>query len=332
MIRSLFVVASISLPSLSWADVPRVVTDIGPVESLTAMVMDGLGTPDRLIQPGDSAHDMALRPSQARALAAADLVIWIGPDLNPQLERQIETLAGSALSIALAELPQTHLLPFRDTGVFTHDHDDDDHDEHAEADHHDDEHHDEHAEAEHHDDDAHDHGALDPHVWLSPENATLWLTRIAEALAEADPENAQTYRANAEAGIAKLAAAEAEARDALDPLQGRTLAVAHDALQYFEAHFGLTILGAISDADANTPGPARLSDLRDGLSTDKPACLLIEPGTDLRLLDTVNMADVPTVVVDPLGSDLPQGTDLYPALIVTLANRIATCAADLSAD
>ncbi|WP_323770956.1 zinc ABC transporter substrate-binding protein [Antarctobacter sp.] len=314
MLRPILFAASLTLALPALAEVPQVVTDIGPVESLTAMVMGDLGAPDRLLQPGASPHHMALKPSQARALSGADVVIWIGPDLTPQLAGQIGTLATSARSLPLAELPATHLLPARDTGLFPHDHDHDhDEDDHAEHDDHDDDHHD-------------DHGTHDPHVWLSPENATLWLSEIAEALAETDPDNAETYRANARAGTKSIAKAEAEARATLALLDGRPLAVAHDAYQYFEDHFDLTVLGAISDAEANTPGPARLAALRDGLAADKPACLLIEPGTDPRLLDIVEGSGVPTATLDPLGTNLPQGATLYPALIADMARRIITCA------
>ncbi|WP_417206790.1 zinc ABC transporter substrate-binding protein [Antarctobacter sp.] len=320
MLRPMLFAASLTLAPPALAEVPRVVTDIGPVESLTAIVMGDLGTPDRLLQPGDSPHHMALKPSQARALSGADVVIWIGPDLTPQLAGQIGTLAVSARSLPLAELPATHLLPARDTGLFPHDHDEDEHhDDHNEV-------HEDHAEEHDDHDDDHGHGLHDPHVWLSPENATHWLTEIADALAIADPDNAETYRANARSGADTIAKAVAEASTTLAPLNGRPLAVAHDAYQYFEDHFGLTVLGAISDAEANTPGPARLAALRDGLATDKPACLLIEPGTDPRLLNIVEGSGVPTATLDPLGTDLPQGATLYPELIADMARRIMTCA------
>ena len=76
------------------ADVPRVLADIAPVQSLVARVMQGVGTPDLLIPPGVSAHDMALRPSQARALSRADLVVWVGPEMSPWLGRALEAIEG----------------------------------------------------------------------------------------------------------------------------------------------------------------------------------------------------------------------------------------------
>ncbi|MBV7396618.1 zinc ABC transporter substrate-binding protein [Mameliella sediminis] len=341
MLRSLLLTACLVLPRPLLADTPRVVTDIGPVESLATMVLGDLGTPERLLAPGASPHTLALRPSQARALSNADLVVWVGQGLTPQLDGQIETLASSARHLPLGEAEGILLLEFRDSGLFEHDHGHDEHDEHDDHDHadhddhddhdhgdHDDDHHDDHDDHDHaeagHDDHGH-HGANDPHLWLSPENATTALTLIADALSDLDPENAATYAANAKTGAASIAKAEAEARAALTSVGDRPIAVAHDAYQYFEAHFGLTVTGAISDAEANTPGPARLAELRDGIADDRPACVLIEPGTDARLLETVKASGIPTAIVDQLGADLPSGAGFYPALILGMAEKIADC-------
>ncbi|SMX42452.1 zinc ABC transporter substrate-binding protein [Maliponia aquimaris] len=307
MLRTLLLTACFALPVAARAEVPKVVTDIGPVESLTALVMQGLGTPERLLPPGASPHEMALRPSQARLLSEADLVIWVGPDLTPQLARQIEALAPEARSLPLAKVAGTHLLPAREAGLFAHDHGDEDHG---------------------HDDHAHDdgHAAHDSHPWLDPDNALVWLGAIASALAEADPDNAAAYNANAAQGAAEIATARAEAGALLAPLADVPLGVGHDALQYFERSFGLTVLGAVSDSDSATPGPARLAALRDTYAATPPACLLTEPGTDPRLLGAVADAGIPVVELDSLGAGLPQGPGLYPALLRDLAARIAECA------
>ncbi len=317
MLRPLLLTLCLSMPRAATADVPRVVTDIGPVTGLVSMVMDGVGTPEGLLPPGASPHEMALRPSQARALAAADLVVWIGPSLTPSLDRQIETLAPEAVQLILQEVSGTVRLEARDTGLFEHEHDD--HDDHDDADH-----------ADHGDDtheDAHLAEGIDPHLWLDPENATLWLTAIAEALAKTDPENAETYRANAHSGAAAIAEARAEATQALADSMTGPFAAAHDAFQYFEASFGLTVSGALSDAEAVPSGPARLAALRDTLAAQPPACVFIEPGTDLRLVASI-AGDAPVAELDALGSSLQQGAALYPALIRDFAQRIAGCAKD----
>ncbi len=144
----------------AYADTPRVAVDIAPVHSLVARVMAGIGEPDLIIQPGASPHEYSLRPSEASALQAANLVFWIGPDLTPWLTDTIETLASDAVATKLMEADGTIELEFREGALFeAHDHgddhgDDDDHDDHGDDDDHDD----------HGDDDDHDdHGDDDDH-------------------------------------------------------------------------------------------------------------------------------------------------------------------------
>ena len=160
-----------SAASPLWADVPAVATDIAPVHALVSQVMEGVGTPDLIVPPRSSPHGYAMRPSEARALSGADLVVWVGPLLTPWLADPLESLAGSASHLALLEQPGTRVLAFREGATFeAHDHDDegdeghegeehaekgDDHDAHG-HDAHGDEAHEEH-DHEEHDDEEHDH-------------------------------------------------------------------------------------------------------------------------------------------------------------------------------
>lgn len=165
----------------AYADVPNVSTDIPAVHSLVSKVMGDLGTPSLLMQQGASPHGYAMRPSEAAALQASDLVVWMSEDLSPWLENAIENVAPDAVSLELLHAPGTEVLPFRETTVFGGDeehHDDhhDDHDEHDEDKHddhddhgHDEEHahddHDDHGEDKHddHDDHGHDEHGEDEH-------------------------------------------------------------------------------------------------------------------------------------------------------------------------
>lgn len=226
-------------------------------------------------------------------------------------------------------------------------------DEHAHEDHaHEDEHaHEEHADAHAHGDDhgheeahghketdaqghdhghdhAHDHGdGTDPHGWLDPQNASLWLGMIAEDLAAADPDNAETYRANAAAGQAEIAAATAQVQDALSGAGDVEFVVFHDAYQYFENRFGLAPLGAISLSDASAPGPAHLQELRAEVAKHGTVCIFAEPQFDPALAATVAEGSGGTVaVLDPLGQGIEPGPGFYPALLVSLGDAIAGCA------
>ncbi|WP_138468932.1 zinc ABC transporter substrate-binding protein [Poseidonocella sp. HB161398] len=325
------------------AEVPHVATDIPPVHGLVARVMQGLGTPDLVVPPGASPHGYALRPSEAASLERADLVVWVGEALTPWLERPIGSLASGADVLELLAVPGTETLQFREGATFAphshgdgeaHDGDghagDEDHDhEHAGDEDHDHEHghEEEHEEAGAHGDaHGHDHHGADPHAWLDPGNAALWLDAIAAELSELDPENAGAYAANAAAGRAEIDAAEAEAAALVTPLAGRPFIVFHDAYHYFEHHFGVEAAGALSLGDAVEPGPARVAEVRDLIRSMDTACVFAEPQFNPRLLETVTEGSgAKAAVLDPLGSDLPTGPGFYPALLKEISERMAGC-------
>jgi zinc transport system substrate-binding protein len=169
LLASAAAAALFALPAIA---APTVATDIPPVHSLVARVMEGVGEPALIVSPGASPHGYSMRPSEAALLQSADVVVWVGEDLAPWLERSIETLGADATSLALLEVPGAVRLGFREGATFeAHDHDhahaetaaadphDQDHDDDAHAAHdHDHDHDTEAAAAGHdhdHDDDAH---------------------------------------------------------------------------------------------------------------------------------------------------------------------------------
>lgn len=343
----------------AFADAPQVAVDIAPLHSLVARVMEGVATPDLIVQPGASPHEYSLRPSEAMALQDADLVFWIGPDLTPWLTDSIETLAPDAAVTELLEADGTIELEFRESTLFeAHDHNDHaghddeddhtDHDDHAEAahdDHDKDEEHGDHAngedghedhahkEAEHddHDDheaghEGHDHGAHDPHAWLSPQNAMTWLNVIAGQLSAADPENAGAYFANAAAGRDEIETLIDEVNATLEPVRDGQFIVFHDAYQYFETDFDFPAAGAISIGDASDPSPARIAEIQARIADEAIDCVLAEPQYNPSLVETVlDGTEARTGILDPLGSDLEPGSALYPQLIRNLSTALAGC-------
>lgn len=356
------------------ADVPKVAVDIAPVHSIVSAVMGDLGTPDLVIPAGASPHDHALRPSEARALDQADVVVWMGHALAPWLEGPVENLAGEAVVVELLEHPQTILLDVREGATFgAHDHDHGDHDDHeevaadahdhddhddhgheevaADAHDHDDHGHEEHADAHDHDDhdhaahgedkhaDAHDHDdhghedhadghdhaheGADPHAWLDPENAIIWAGAIAELLGEQDPENAETYTANAQAFQADIEALKGEVAATLDPIKGRPFVVFHDAYHYFEDRFGIEAVGSISASDAVSPSAGRVAELREKIAELEAVCALTEPQYNLGIVDAIGTTQLGEI--DPLGVSLDLGAGLYRDLLSNMAASLSEC-------
>ncbi len=278
----------------------RVAATIAPAHSLVAMVAGDMAEPDLIVRPGASPHDYAMKPSEARALNDADVVFWVGEGLEPWMAKAVEALAGDALLITLGEVGGIERLPFRRGGIFT----EEDHD-HA-----------------HHD---HLNGA-DPHLWLDPDNALIWLGAIADALAKADPPNAETYHANATAAGDHLRIVSAEIERSLAQVREKPYVVFHDGYQYFERRFGLHPLGAVSLGDANRPGPARVVAIREVIAESGAVCIFAEPQFEPRLIETViEGTDVKTGTLDPIGAGLQPGAGLYPALIRGLAQDLLGC-------
>jgi len=353
--------AGLGLAGAGWAEVPKVATDITPVHSLVARVMQGVGSPSLIVAPGATPHGYAMRPSEAAALDSAEIVIWIGPDLTPWLEDAIGTLAGDAHDLALLEAPGTRTLAFRQGATFaahddhghgdadahedTHDHGGHDHDAHADG--HDAHGHDDHADAggddhdhgtdhadagdhgpdhaEARDDHGHAHAGTDPHAWLDPANARTWLALIAEELSAHDPANAARYAANAEAARDEIDALEAEIAQQLDGVADVPFLVFHDAYQYFETRFGMRAAGAISLSDATDPSAARIAELRDLVDARDIACVFAEPQFDPKLVETVFGGVARHGVVDPLAIGVEPGPDLYPTLMRDMADALRDC-------
>ena len=288
------------------ADTPNVAVDIAPLHSLVSRVMAGIEGPKLIIQAGASPHEYQLRPSEAKALQDASLVFWMGEGLTPWMKNAVETLSKNAKKVTLLEVRETNLLEFRENALFEkHDHDDhdkkDDHDDHG-------------------------HGAHDPHAWLSLENAKTWLNLIAAELSTADPENAGTYFANAASGRMEIDSLAIEINEILDPVRGKSFVVFHDAYQYFEKSFDFPSAGAISLSDASDPSPSRVAKIQGRVKNEKVTCVLAEPQFNPGIVDTVlSGTDAKTGIIDPLGSELELGPELYSHLMRNIAKTLAGC-------
>ena len=301
------------------ADVPNVAADIAPVHSLVSRVMEGVGAPKLVIKSGASPHDYRLRPSEAKALQDADLVFWMGEELTPWMNGALETLASKASITTLLDQEGVTLHDFRESALFeAHDHDEDkDHKDHDEHDDHDDD-------KDHKDHD--DHGGHDPHAWLSPENAKLWLNIIASKLSVADPQNAASYFMNAAAGQAEMEEMIVEVNVMLKPVQGGKFVVFHDAYQYFENDFDFYASGAISLGDSSDPSPARIQKVQKRIRDEGIQCVLAEPQFKKGLVATVMEGSEATAsVIDPLGAELNTGPNLYTQLIKNMAKTLRDC-------
>ena len=281
----------------------RVVASIKPVHSLVSAVMAGVGEPHLIIRGAVSPHTFSMRPSDAAMLENARVIFLIGESLETSLARPIDTLAGNARVIALSEVQGLVRRPLREGGAFeAHGHrTDDDHD-------------------------AHRRGAFDMHIWLDPVNAGVMARTIAGVLSEADPANAGTYAANAQALLPRLEELTAQIAAEVAPVRGKPFIVFHDGYRYFEDRFGLTAAGSSVVSPDRSPGVRRISELRDKMRELGVTCVFAEPQFEPRLIDVIIEGTAArTGTVDPLGATIESGPELYFTLIHNMAASFKSC-------
>ena len=321
--------SSISLFSfISYAEAePKVVTSIKPLHSLISYVMDGVGSPNLLVDGSSSPHTFQLKPSHATMLQEADVVFWIGEDLESFLETPLDSIAANARKITLMDSDQIELLKFREKNVFEDHHDE--HDEHNEHEGHDDhdeheEHADGHDEHEGHDDHGHHHGEFDIHFWLDPEIAKSIVKIASLELSEVDPANQATYQTNASNAVIELDKLINDTRTKIN--SDAKYIVFHDAYQYFEQRFGIEVIGALTVNPEVLPGAKQLAEIREVIEHEKVNCLFSEPQFNPSIANTIAQdTGIKAAVIDPLGAELDPGKELYFQLIGDMATSFESC-------
>jgi len=312
----------------------KVVTSIKPIHSLASYLMDGIGKPDLIVDGYASPHGFSMKPSHAKMLQNADLIFWVGEDLESFLEKPLSSIAKKAEKIELIEIKGLNVLKFRERNIFDeHNHDDhddhDDHNDHGKKEEHDDhDDHDDHGKKEEHDDhddhEGHAHGEYDPHIWLDTMNAKAMLNEMAEHLIENDPKNEAKYKSNLDKALKDIDKLTIEVMTELN--NSVSSIVFHDAYQYFEKRFNVNVLGAFTVNTDVMPGAEQLAEIREIIEHDKVACVFSEPQFNPDIINAVAKdMKIKTGVLDPLGATLDSGKDLYFKLIRNMSASFKGC-------
>ena len=303
-----FAIISSFLSFSAKADI-NVVTTIKPLHSLISNVMKGVGEPSLIIEGTSNPHNFVLKPSHAKLLEDADIIFWIGEDLEAFMEKPLSSLAKDAEKISFIELGTIEKLKFREDNIFDHD----DHEDH-----------DGHKEDEHDDHDEHNHGEFDAHLWLDPVNAKKMVIEISHELSELDPANKSTYMANADKTIEDLDRLIKEVNRSLS--KDISYVVFHDAYQYFEKRFGVTSAGALTLNPDVLPGAKQIIDIQNLIKEKNIKCIFSEPQYNPKIIETLaNDTNILTGTMDPLGANLDSGATMYIKLIMNIANSIKNC-------
>jgi ABC-type Zn uptake system ZnuABC Zn-binding protein ZnuA len=166
----------------------------------------------RLLDPNADPHGYEPRPSDAAAIAEADIVLRSGGEVDEWLGDLVANAGGDAETVELIESVRT-------VGGDGHDHDEDG-ERRAED---------------------------DPHWWHDPRNAVRAVAAIERALADVDPAGAAEYRENAAAYSRRLRALDRDVAACIEriPPAKRRLVTTHGSLGYYADRYGLTVVGAV---------------------------------------------------------------------------------------
>ncbi|MCF6267186.1 MAG: zinc ABC transporter substrate-binding protein [Desulfuromusa sp.] len=295
--------------SPAWAEkssVPHVVVSIKPLHSLVAGVMQGVGRPVLLVKGGGSPHGYVLRPSEARALTKAQLVVWVGHELESFLQKPLLTLGDKARQLELAEQLKGSLLVKRQGGTW----------ESPAQKHSSEEKHTEHNKTQ--------HQTADLHLWLDPALAKQIVILTGQNLSEIDPDHRSQYQNNVMVMVKKLDQLDRDLKKQLAPVKDIPYIVFHAAYQYFESAYGLNAIGSITIDPERKPGAKRIKDIRQKINQLGARCVFSEPQFESRLIATViEGTGAKTGILDPLGADLPEGPEAYFQLMKRLADNLS---------
>ncbi len=282
-----------------------VVASLKPLGFIASAIADGVTDTQVLLPDGASEHDYSLRPSDVKRLQGADLVVWIGPEMEAFMEKSVKNIPN-AKQVTIAQLNDVKPLLMKGA-------DDDDDDGHNAAD-------------SEKSDEHHHHGDYNMHLWLSPEIARASAVAIHEKLVELMPQSRAKLDANLKDFEAQLAATDKQVGNELAPLKGKGYFVFHDAYGYYEKHYGLTPLGHFTVNPEIQPGAQRLHEIRTQLVEQKATCVFAEPQFRPAVVESVARGtSVRMGTLDPLGTNIKLGKTSYSAFLNQLANQYASC-------
>jgi len=294
--------------AMAVAVAPRVLVSLLPLHSLVAAVMQGVAVPELLLPGGASPHNFALRPSQVRALQQADLIVWIGPEMETFLSRSLSDRHLPGKVLTLADKPELGWLAARAAGVLgtaengggagtepvKHRH------QHADG--------------------------RDFHFWLSPTRALLMAEIVGEELTRIDPEHAEQYQANTRRLGRQLEALKVQLRQQLASVVNLPYVVFHDAYRYFEDDFRISPIGVVSVNPERTPGARRVRQIRDEILGSRVRCVFSEPQFEPRLVRVLTEGTAArTGILDPLGAGIMPGPAAYQELLKTMGESLVRC-------
>lgn len=275
-----------------------------PLKYLTEQIGGDRVAVESLTPDGAEPHDLELSPAALDSLARADAVVYL-KGFQPAVDEAIEQSSPkNVIDVSTA----VQLVDVEEAGNHATEEEEHEGEAHEEAAHDDHAHEGEEAHA-------HDHGTTDPHFWLDPERMAQAATVIGQALATADPDNAQEYTANAASTAKSMKDLSTELVTATSSCELTTFVTAHSAFGYLADRTGLTQVGIAGIDPESSPSPARLKEIEEVIAKEKVTTIFTETLVDPKVEETLARdLKVSTAVLDPIESQSDPSKD-YAAVM-----------------
>ncbi|MDG6264112.1 zinc ABC transporter substrate-binding protein ZnuA [Glaesserella parasuis] len=308
--KSLLSLALLGATAVANADV---LTTVKPLGFIANAITDGVTETKVLLPTSASPHDYSLKPSDVEQLQSAQLVVWIGEEMETFLEKSIE------------KLPKEKVLTLEDVPAIKElvEHSGEEKEEHHEHKHGHSHNHTHHA----HSHDGHNHDE-DWHIWLSPQASEHIAEQIAERLSQQLPEQKAKIAENLANFKTTLATKNSEIAKQLAPVKSKGYYTFHDAYGYFEDAYGLKSLGSFTINPTVAPGAKTLNAIKKSIAQKKAQCLFAEPQFTPKVIESLSKGTSAKVgQLDPLGAKIELSKNAYPEFLQSLADQFGVCLA-----
>ena len=272
-------IATTTLPLAEWAQQVA-----GPTAKVTC-----------ILPSGANAHTFEPSPREMRSVAEASMLLRIGLHLDDwsdslaSANTNIKAVIVGDLMSTKGLLPDVTSVTMAATSIEPDE-----------------------VEATHDDDDDHGHSSIDPHFWLDPLLAREAVTLIAEQLALVHPEQAATFRANAEAYNAQLQSLHEDIQTTLSATARHDFATFHNAFAYFASRYGLHIAAVIEEYPGKEPGDRYLRGVVEKLRAAGIRSVFAEPQFSSRAAEIIaREINGQVAMLDPHGTADAPPRDTY---------------------
>lgn len=294
-----FALLTLSCPLL--ADT-RIVTSLKPLTLLVRAIATDDMQISTLVPAGASPHNYAMKPSQRRALENADVIFWVGPEMETFLARLLTGEEFHDRSVAFMSAPgDAHGTEHNSAS----DEPDGGHTGHGDH---------------HHD------GEDDPHLWLDPALAIDMAETIRDVLATMDGADPHALDRNLEAFRNSLATTEQSIRHQFEPVREVSLFAYHNALVRFAEHYNLTLSGVLTLNPELSPGARHIAEVQARLRSSARPCLLTEPQFNRQWWRSITEGlDITFSTWDPLATDIEVTANGYANFQQAIADAVLKC-------